>query len=114
MRSATLCLLVLSLAFGAARAETEADRWNLADLYASQAAWDADAAKLEAQLPALTACKGELAKSAERLRECLDLRADMAKRSGRLYVFASEQHDEDTGVAANEAVVQRAELLYNR
>ncbi len=109
-----LLALHLALASGAAVGETAADRWNLADLYASQAAWDADAAKLESQLPVLAACKGELAKSAARLRECLDLRADMAKRSGRLYLFASEQHAQDTGVAANEAVVQRIDVLYNR
>lgn len=114
MRLRTPWLLAIALAFGAAHAETDADRWNLADLYPSQAAWDADATKLEAQFPPLAACKGELTQSAARLRECLDLRADMAKRSGRLYVFASERHSEDTGVAANEAVVQRAELLYNR
>ncbi|MCB2021301.1 MAG: oligoendopeptidase F [Burkholderiaceae bacterium] len=116
IRLACLLPLVLPAAFvgGAATAETPADRWNLADLYASQAAWDADAAKLESQLPLLAACKGELAKNAARLRECLDLRADMAKRSGRLYVFASEQQAQDMGVAANEATVQRIDVLYNR
>jgi oligoendopeptidase F len=115
-RLACLLPLVLPAAFvgGAATAETPADRWNLADLYASQVAWDADAAKLESQLPLLAACKGELAKNAARLRACLDLRADMAKRSGRLYVFASERHAEDMGVAANDAVVQRIDVLYNR
>lgn len=111
MRRSTLCLLAITLACGAARAESETDRWNLADLYPSQAAWDADAAKLEAQLPALAACKGELGTSAARLRECLALRADMAKRGGRLYVFAGEQQAQDMGVAASEAVMQRAEVL---
>ena len=107
-------VLVAALATGTASAETAADRWNLADLYASPAAWDADAARLEAQLPRLAACKGELGKSAARLRECLDLRADMAKRSGRLYVFASEQQAQDMGVAASEAIVQRADVLDSR
>ena len=114
MQRRTLGMLAIVLACGAARAESAADRWNLADLYPTQAAWDADAAKLEAQLPKLAACKGEMGASAARLRECLDLRADMAKRSGRLYVFASEQHAQDMGVAANEAVVQRADVLSNR
>ncbi len=114
MQRRTLGMLAIALACGAARAESAADRWNLADLYPTQAAWDADAAKLEAQLPKLAACKGEMGASAARLRECLDLRADMAKRSGRLYVFASEQHEQDMGVAANEAVVQRADVLSNR
>lgn len=114
MRVTTLILLAAAFAGSAVHAETDAARWNLADLYASQAVWDADATRLEAQLPALAACKGELGRNAARLRECLDLRADMAKRSGRLYVFASEQQAQDMGVAASEAVVQRSDLLYNR
>ena len=114
MQRRTLGMLAITLACSAAHAESAADRWNLADLYPSQAAWDADAAQLKAQLPKLAACKGELGASAARLRECLDLRADMAKRSGRLYVFASEQQAQDMGVAASEAVVQRADVLYNR
>jgi oligoendopeptidase F len=95
-------------------AETTADRWNLADLYASVDAWNADARKLEAQLTELAACRGRLADSATRLRQCLDSRADMAKRMSRLGVFAREQLAEDTGAPGSLALEQRAALLRNR
>lgn len=95
----------------AAQPETEADRWNLADLYASQAAWDADAGKLDQQLAGFARCKGQLGKSAARLRDCLDLQADMTKRFARLYVYASEQLAGDTSVATSLALQQKAEVI---
>lgn len=91
--------------------ETEADRWNLADLYASQAAWDADAAKLDQQLAGFARCKGQLGKSAAQLRECLDLQADAMKRYARMYVYASEQLAGDTSVASSLALQQKAEVI---
>lgn len=114
MRLPTLIMLSAACMFGPAHAAADADRWNLADLYTSQAAWDADAARLESQLPALAACKGKLSESAARLRECLDLRADVARRSNRLYLYASELQAEDMGVAASDALVQRIEQLDHR
>ena len=108
-------LAVACLAAAAAvHAETDADRWNLADVYASPAAWDADAAKAEGQLRELAACKGQLARSAARLRQCLDLSADIEKRVHRLYLYASQQLAGDTGESASLGLQQRAQLLYSR
>lgn len=109
-----LAVLLGPLASAPALAETAADRWNLADIYASAAAWDADAARLEAQFADLAACKGHLGDGAARLRQCLDLRTDMDKRLYRLYVFAGQQLAQDTGVAASQALMQRVDLLSNR
>jgi hypothetical protein len=45
------CRLVLAFAVATAvapaLAQSQADQWNLADLYPSIAAWDADAARLD-------------------------------------------------------------------
>jgi len=114
MRRLIVLWLLAIVALAPARAESPADRWNLADLYPSVAAWDADAAKLEAQLPDLAACQGHLGDSATRLRQCMDLQADMLKRLYRMYAFAGQQLAEDTGAAASQALVQKAELLENR
>ena len=114
MRAGFAALLVATLGFAPAHAETEADRWNLTDLYPTSAAWDADAAQLETQAAQVTACKGHLGDSAARLRQCLELRADMTKRLYRLAVFAREQRAQDTGVAASLALSQRVDLLGNR
>jgi len=107
-------LFFAMLASASAAAESAADRWNLADLYASADAWDADARKLDAQLRELAECRSHLGDSAARLRQCLDLRADMAKRMSRLAVFSREQLAEDTGAPASLALEQRATLLRHR
>src|SRR5438132_887301 len=111
MRFVLVAALVAAGALSDCRAESVADRWNLAELYASQAAWDADAKTLQAQFDELAACKGHLGDSAARLRQCLDLRTDMAKRRARLFMFAREQLAEDTGAPASLTLQQRAERL---
>ena len=95
-------------------AETEQDRWNLADLYPSAAAWQADAAKLRSQISEFAACKNHLGDSAVRLRQCLDLRADMTKRLYRMGMFSGEQLAQDTGVSASMALEQQGDLLGNQ
>ncbi|HEU0203624.1 MAG TPA: oligoendopeptidase F, partial [Burkholderiaceae bacterium] len=97
-----------------APAETPADRWNLGDLYPTSQAWSADAARLEAQMTELARCKGQLGKSAARLRQCLELRADATQRGWRLAVYAWELLAEDTGVDASIALSQQAERLRAR
>ncbi|MBI5070362.1 MAG: oligoendopeptidase F family protein [Deltaproteobacteria bacterium] len=95
-------------------AERPEDRWNLADLYPSTAAWSADAAALEGRLPELAACRGHLGDSAARLRACLDLSAELRRRLMRLLVYASALRAEDTGVASSLELSQRGEVLANR
>lgn len=117
MRIPLLTLLV-AVACGAiappAVAEPIDDRWRLEDLYATPAAWDADAAALEAQLGSFAACKGHLGDSAASLRRCMDLQAEIEKRYNRLAVYAREQLAADTGDAASLALVQRLGLLGNK
>jgi oligoendopeptidase F len=103
------------LSLGASAAEEAvANRWNLADLYASAGAWEAEATKLNAQLAEFAHCKGHLGDSAARLRDCLDLRADMTKRLYRLAVFSGEQLAQDTGAQESLALDQKGDLLGNQ
>ena len=95
-------------------AETAADRWNLADLYPSAQAWNADAAKLDAGIKDLAGCRGQLGKSAERLQRCLDVLMELRKRHARLDVYASEKLSEDTGVPESLELQQRVQLLQTR
>jgi oligoendopeptidase F len=109
--------LRLALSFAAATwlapalADSPADRWNLTELYPSVEAWNADSAKLEAQMKAFADCKGHLGDNAVRFKKCLDLQADMNKRYARLYVYSSETLSEDTGAAASLELQQKAEIL---
>ena len=97
-----------------ALAETADDRWNLAEVYPSLAAWNADAAKLEAQFTEFAGCKSHLGDSAARFRQCLDLQADMTKRYYRLAMFSGEQLAEDTGSGPYLELDQRADILGSR
>ncbi|CAN5339152.1 oligoendopeptidase F [soil metagenome] len=110
---ATICGPALT-AHAAESAETPSDRWKLDDLYTTPAAWDADAAKLEAQMPEFAKCKGHLGDSAARLRQCLDLQADMTRRYYRMIVYSGEQLAQDTGATTSITLNQRAELLGNK
>src|SRR5882724_8438145 len=105
------CLIVATTCFAPALAETTADRWNLAEVYPSLAAWNADAAKLQAQFNESAACKGHLGDGAARFRQCLDLQADMTKRYYRLALFSGEQLAEDTGSGPYLELDQRADIL---
>ncbi len=88
-----------------------AQRWNLADLYATSAAWDQDAKRLERQMEQIQACKGQLGRSVLRFKTCLDLDSDARKRLARLASYAYQWHDEDTSVNAANDLKQRAEVL---
>src|SRR5690242_18026808 len=94
-----------------AQAVDARDTWNLADIYASTEAWNGDAAKLEKQMAEFAKCAGHLGDSGARFKQCMDLRADMDKRMARLYTYAGEKFADDTGLAANMELQQRAELL---
>ena len=112
--SIALLALMAAAPWSATRAELASDRWNLKDLYATQTDWDQDAATLEQQLKVLSSCSGHLAQSAKRFKTCLDLNADVLKRYYRLAGYASQFHDEDTGLAAGQDLKQRSQVLGNR
>ena len=115
-------LLALALAFplasgiGAATHpnDTTAQRWNLADMYATQTAWDQDAARLEQQFKTLSGCSGHLGQSVQRFKACMDLNSDVLKRYYRLAGYAAQKNDEDTGATAGLDLRQRADVLGNR
>ncbi len=109
--SAPLFLAVFAFCAAARGAERPEDRWNLADLYPDTAAWNADAAKVEATLERLAGCRGHLGDSANRLQECLDAQTDANKRFTRLAVYANELRAQDTGVASSLELSQRADVL---
>jgi oligoendopeptidase F len=114
MRARTVLALVALIWLAPAFAETDADRWNLAEIYPSVSAWNADAEKLDAQIRDLARCKGHLGDGAARFKQCLDLRADMTKRYYRLAAYSSEQVSEDTGTASSLELDQKSDILGTR
>jgi oligoendopeptidase F len=112
MKKTFLALALSSaLAAHAAPQERPQDRWNLADMYASPQAFDADVARVEGQLKDIAACKGQLGSSAARFKHCMDTYYDAFKRLLRLYTYAGESAAQDTGDAAAQALEQKAQVL---
>jgi oligoendopeptidase F len=105
-----IALFALSPILGAA-AETENDRWNLADLYAATDAWNADSVKLEGQLKEFSGCNGKLGESVKRFKSCMDLNADIMKRYTRLASYASQTHDQDTSANIGQDLSQKSDIL---
>jgi oligoendopeptidase F len=103
-----------SAAASTAEATAQADRWDLTEIYADAAAWDADVARVEQASTELAQCRGHLGDDAASLRRCLALQSDIEKRLYRLLVYANLQFDGDTGVAASLALTQRARVLVTR
>lgn len=113
-KTSVLAVTLFCVGLSAAAAERPEDRWNLADLYPSVAAWNADAAILETKVKAFGDCRGHLGDSARRFRSCLDLASELRRRYARLRVYAGELRAEDTGVSASLDLEQRARVLGNR
>src|SRR5437868_10785592 len=90
------------------------DTWNLAEIYPTVQAWNADNDKLTAQLADLNKCAGQMGASATRFKQCMELSTDMDKRMARVYAYASEKYSDDTSLPANLELNQRAELLNNK
>lgn len=111
----TFALLAIAAAAQFAHAaDTTEWRWKLEDMYATQADWDKDAKKLEAQFKDLAGCNGKLTKSVANLKACLDLSADVNKRYYRLASFAGQSNDQDTGDTNGLDLKQRADVLGNK
>jgi oligoendopeptidase F len=110
-----LALIACTVTAGAQsrdRAQTpDKYKWNLAEIYPSDAAWRTAKAKLAADLPMLRQFQGKLASSASTLADALQKQADFNKELSREYVYASMLADQDTRDAAHEGMRQEMNQL---
>jgi oligoendopeptidase F len=81
-------------------------KWNLADLYPTEAAWRVEKDRLTGQLPSLRAFMGRLASSASVLADALDAVMALRKQLMRLHVYASMLSDEDTRDSTHQGMRQ--------
>jgi len=86
-------------------------RWNLADLFPSEAAWVAAREKASARVSGLAAHQGKLGQSAASLRAALDEMYGARLDLERLYVYAASLADEDTRTARPRELRQSAQQL---
>jgi oligoendopeptidase F len=88
--------------------------WDTASVYASHADWEAELARVAAQLPELAAFQGQLGSRPERLAEWLDTAERLMNTVARLYFYASMFHNVDTNDQAAVANHDRAIGMYTR
>jgi oligoendopeptidase F len=119
LRGFTLYLLSLSIAGTTTALSQERDRskvpdkykWNLTDIYASDAAWKSAKEKLMSELPSIGDYRGKLASSPQTLLECFENVSRLSKEFARLYSYASLHHDLDTRDAATLAMQQEMQQV---
>jgi len=86
-------------------------KWNLGDLYPSEAAWTKAKDALAKRVPEMAKHKGRLGKSANDLRAALQDMFDADLELSRLMVYANGLSDEDVRAARPREMKQAAEEL---
>jgi oligoendopeptidase F len=74
----------------------EALKWNLADVFPSEAAWRTQKEKITAEIAKVREFQGTLGASPKTLADALEFVSRLDKELTRLYVYASMVSDEDT------------------
>src|SRR3954469_2727180 len=116
-RSIVLALVLAALTISAGaqsrdRSQTpDKFKWNLAEIYPTDAAWRTAKDTLTADLPKLRQFQGKLASSAGTLADALELQAGYSKTLARLYSYASLLADQDTRDSAHEGMRQEMNQL---
>ena len=108
-------ILALSLAAGAQERDRskipDALKWNLSDIYASDAAWRGAKDAFAAEMPTLGRFKGRLTSSAGAMADGLDRMFALDKELSRLYVYASMEADQDTRDSQHQGMRQEMTQL---
>ena len=87
-------------------------KWNLTDVYASQAAWRQQKEKIAAEIPRIREFQGKLGSSPATLADALEMMSRLDKELSRLYVYASMLSDEDTRVSTTQGMQQEMQQIY--
>ena len=75
-------------------------KWNLQSMYADLPAWEADFARCETSIAKLEKRQGTLGKSAQDLYDTLEENYETYYTVDKLYVYAHQRSDENTGDSA--------------
>ena len=81
-------------------------KWDLTDVYPTEAAWRAAKSKLQGEIPQIAQFKGKLSSGAAVSADALDKLNALDKELSRLYVYASMLADQDTRDAQHQGMRQ--------
>ena len=114
--SGSLCLGILLMAAASVAATERKDvpdkyKWNLGDLYPSEAEWTKAKEAISKRLPELAKHRGRLGKSPKDLLAALQTMFDIDRELSRLLVYANALSDEDVRAARPREMKQAAEEL---
>jgi oligoendopeptidase F len=88
-------------------------KWNLADLYPNEAAWQADKAAVAKVVPTLAQFKGKLGSSASVLADALEKASSIDRTMSKLAVYSGSLSDQDTRDAGHLAMQQQIIQMYS-
>ncbi|MBN1481088.1 oligoendopeptidase F [candidate division KSB1 bacterium] len=86
-------------------------KWDLTDLYESDAAWEAKKDEIASRFDTVLEFKGNLGTSAKALLECLEFNSDLSREFTQLYVYAAQKSDLDIRESAPQAMKQQVQQL---
>jgi oligoendopeptidase F len=86
-------------------------KWDLTQIYPSNAAWRAEKERIEKDIPAIRSLKGTLGTSPAALATALERVTATRKTLARLATYANLQADEDTRHAENQGMRQEMTLV---
>lgn len=106
-------VLLATMTFGVANARERKEialplTWDLTQIYPSNAAWEAALEHVKARVPEMARFQGQLG---SHLYEALKTRLEIHKELDRVYAYASFLSDQDTRVAAHQAMRQKAQQV---
>ena len=89
-------------------------KWNLADIYPSVEAWQADVDLMNTEVEKLADFKGKLGESADDLFNALNTSDAIVKTLAQAMVYANNLSNENLNLAGNQALVQQVNTLWTK
>ncbi|RKY93690.1 MAG: oligoendopeptidase F, partial [Ignavibacteriae bacterium] len=86
-------------------------KWNLADIYPTVEAWQADVDMLNTEVEKLAEFKGKLGESSESLLNAMQTGNDLVKTLWQAWVYAGNLSNENLNISENQALMQQMRTL---
>ncbi|EGL83587.1 oligoendopeptidase F [Caldalkalibacillus thermarum TA2.A1] len=87
-------------------------KWDLTKIFKSDEEWEEAFQEVKSLLPSIKEYEGRLMESADTLLEALQLRDEIGKKLGKVYIYAHLKKDEDTTNSKYVAFENRAASLH--